>query len=339
VALDPERRGALLQAKLGALVREAGAEPGTGQPVSFPGGAALVAADGAAWVLVEDEPHRALGKALAWSGQQEARDLHLLVPAAGTAPGVAARQAALFRRPPFVWAVDGRALTPAEPAAPTPPAVPPAAALELAAAITRAGARVVVEGGEVRGEVLGLEITRVAVEGDTVRLEVGVDRRDREAFTLLHGDLPPDEALATIIGTVRRHRRADARDHPLRRLAPERWLRESLLAHPETVGARDLEPVEAPVARLGIKDPQPAVVAGHDGQGRPIVVACSVGIDLELVPFAADARLAHAPAAMLVVAVPERDDHPVTRRLAAALAEPARIVTVAGDWRAAAPMA
>jgi hypothetical protein len=238
-----------------------------------------------------------------------------------------------------VWAVDGRTTTPAEPAPPARSAVPPPAALDLAAAIARAGARVVVEGGEVRGEVLGLEIARVAVEGDAARLEVGVDRRDREAFTLLHGDLPPDEALATIVSTVRRHRRADAHDHPLRRLAPERWLRESLLAGPDTIGARDLEPVEAPVARAGVKDPQPAVAAGHAVDGRPIVVACSVGIDLELVPFAADARLAHAPAAALVIAVPERDDHPVTRRLAAALAEPADVVPVPGDWRVAAPMA
>ena len=63
--------------------------------------------------------------------------------------------------------------------------------------------------------------------------------------------------------------------------------------------------------------------------GAPVVVVCSVGIDLDLVPFAADARHALAgPDARLVLAVPERDVHPVTRELAARLAEPAEVVPV-----------
>jgi hypothetical protein len=64
-----------------------------------------------------------------------------------------------------------------------------------------------------------------------------------------------------------------------------------------------------------------------------MVVATSVGADLDLVPAAADARAARAPEARLVLVVPERDDHAVTRRLAAALAEPADIVTVDAGWR------
>ena len=32
--------------------------------------------------------------------------------------------------------------------------------------------------------------------------------------------------------------------------------------------------------------------------------------------------------------VPERDDHPVTRKLASALVDPAEVVAVPGDWRA-----
>ena len=59
-----------------------------------------------------------------------------------------------------------------------------------------------------------------------------------------------------------------------------------------------------------------------------MVVVCSVGIDLDLVPSAADARLALDPAARLLLALPERDVHPVTRRLAARLVEPAEIVAV-----------
>ena len=56
-----------------------------------------------------------------------------------------------------------------------------------------------------------------------------------------------------------------------------------------------------------------------------MVVVTSTGIDLDLVPTAADLRLAHAPGARLVLAVPERDAHPVTRRLAGELVEPAEV--------------
>ena len=60
---------------------------------------------------------------------------------------------------------------------------------------------------------------------------------------------------------------------------------------------------------------------------------CSVGVDLDLVPAAAEARLVLAPDAPLLLAVPERDDHPVTRALAVQLKDPAQIVAVSGDWR------
>jgi hypothetical protein len=65
-------------------------------------------------------------------------------------------------------------------------------------------------------------------------------------------------------------------------------------------------------------------------------VACSVGIDLDLVPTAAEMRALHAPGARLVLAVPARDDHPVTRRIASRLREPAEIVALPDDWRAVA---
>jgi hypothetical protein len=64
-----------------------------------------------------------------------------------------------------------------------------------------------------------------------------------------------------------------------------------------------------------------------------VVVACSVGIDLDLVPSAADARLLLDPDAELLVVVPERDAHPVTRALAARLRHPATVVPLEGDWR------
>ena len=70
-------------------------------------------------------------------------------------------------------------------------------------------------------------------------------------------------------------------------------------------------------------------VATTDGA----VAVFSVGVDLDLVPAAAEARLAHDPDAALVLVVPERDDHPVTQALAGRLRRPAEVRTVSGDWR------
>jgi hypothetical protein len=94
-----------------------------------------------------------------------------------------------------------------------------------------------------------------------------------------------------------------------------------------------LWPVEGTVPRSNVKDAVPAAAVGVDRHGGSLVVVCSTGIDLDLVPMAADVRLAHAPDARLVLVLPERDAHPVTRSLAAALAVPAEIVTLPGDWR------
>jgi hypothetical protein len=69
------------------------------------------------------------------------------------------------------------------------------------------------------------------------------------------------------------------------------------------------------------------------------VVACAVGIAPDLVPAAADARAVldatrdDGPASTLLLAVPERDDHPAVRRVAARLTVPASVVAVPGDWR------
>jgi hypothetical protein len=145
---------------------------------------------------------------------------------------------------------------------------------------------------------------------------------------MIHGDLPAADALAAVVAAVRAARTADGPDHPLRRIAQERWLREIVVADPSIVGADHLERHEGPAPRPSVKEPWPAVAAGSG-----VVAVCSVGIDLDLVPFAADARLHAAPGARLVLVVPERDAHPVTHALAAALREPAEVVAVPGDWR------
>lgn len=333
--LEPDRRARLLAVKATALAREhLGID---GDAATFPGGAALAAGDRAV-VLAEDNPSRSLGPALAWARQAGASCLDLL---ASDAAGVLARRAAQFATPVTVWWVQGRELHAVEPEPLPAPASPEPDTLDLAPQLVAAGAEVVVEHGVVAGEVLGLEIAQVVRGEAGLRIEAGVGRHDREAFVMLHGDVPTADALASVVGAVRDARRVEGPDHPLKRLAQERWLREVVLARPELVGAPALERHEGPAPRPNVKDPWPAVAVGvgAPGPGRAVghdtVVVCSVGIDLDLVPFAADARLAAAPDARLVIVVPERDAHPVTRALAAALRDPAEVVAVPGDWRAA----
>jgi hypothetical protein len=248
---------------------------------------------------------------------------------------VIARRAALFEPAPTVSAVDGRDLVPAEPEPIEAPGAVAPLSEEFALLLADAGADVVREHGVITGEVLGLEIARVVVADDgSAALEVGVGRHDREAFQMVHGDVPTRDALASVIATVRENRRAGAEAHPLYRLAAERWVRSVLADRPGLVGARRLAPVDAVMPRESVKDVVAACLVGEDEAGEPLVVACSVGIDLDLVPTAAEARAHHAPGARLVLALPERDDQAITRRIASRLREPADIAVLPEDWRA-----
>jgi hypothetical protein len=220
------------------------------------------------------------------------------------------------------------------------PAVAPSAP-ELAELLVDADLEVLVEDGIVRGEVLGLEVARI-VHGTTTDgspidepvLEVGVGHADREMTAMVHAGLQPTAQLARVIEIVRAQRRVDAMRHPLNLLAPERWLRSRLLSFPDRIGLAALRPAEGAVPRPNLRDRAVAYGVGERPDGSPVVVACSVGVALDLVPSAADARLVHAPDADLLLVVPERDAHPVTVSLAARLARPAELVALPGDWRA-----
>jgi hypothetical protein len=334
-ALDPERRASLLGAKLAALVaRRWGAhESGPAAVASpFPGGAAVQRGD-TAWLLLEDQPERSLGPALAWARQREIDELNLL---AADHAGLIARRAELFREPPAVWAIDGDGIHPAEAAPFAEPAVPSDAARRAAELLRQSGLDVVIEHGEIAGELRGLEVARVVTDADgSARVEVGVGHHDREAYAMVHADRDPADALRSVVETVAAHRRAGAPSHPLNRMAAERWLRSRLVDEPGLIGAVELYPVEPIVPRGGIKESWPAAAVGVDADGRSVVAVASTGIQLDLVPTAADVRLAYAPDARLVLVLPERDAHPVTHALAAALVVPADIVPIPGDWRAA----
>jgi hypothetical protein len=326
VALSEERRAALLATKLAALVRTV-ADGGSFVPGVFGPGAAGVTGN-AAWVLVDSRPASGLGPALAWAHQQGVTDVNVL---AETSTGVLARRAAYFVDAPTVWSVDGRDLTPA-PAEPFPPSLDPPTDLDVwRARIEAAGATSVLEHGVLTGEVLGLEVCRLVVDGGSGehRLEVGVGAHDREAFLLIHGGVPPVDALADVVEKVGAVRRSAEPPHALRRLASERLLRQRLLDDPSLVGAVAIEPAPPPVARANVKDPTPCVATAIDHDGGSHVVVCSVGIDLDVVPFAADARAALGDDdARLSIVVPARDAHVVTYRLARRLSVPAEVVSL-----------
>lgn len=332
--MDPARRSALLAAKLGALVRGHWGERAS-TPADLPGGAALVEGS-TGWLLLDTAPLTALGPALVWADRHDLADVHLLVEAD---VGLVARRALLFTNPPAVWRVDGTEITAAEPAAPAVQA-PTEPAPHLAELLVDADIEVVVEDGIVRGEVAGLEVARIVHHATTSGmpidepvLEVGVGRADRELTAMVHGNLPSADQLARVVDVVKAQRKAGAEPHPLNQLAPERWLRAQLIAHPDRIGLAELHAAPPAVPRPNLRDPAVAMATGLDAHGHDVVVACSVGIQLDLVPAAADARRALAPNARLLLVVPERDAHPVTEALAARLVSPAELVALEGDWR------
>jgi hypothetical protein len=337
VSLSPERRQALLGMKLAALVRDRWGSV-EGESGAFPGGAALISPD-TAWVLAAEASTRTLGGALAWTLRRGATELHLLVETDSAVAGVLARRAAAFALPITVWQVSGRDLLAIEPAPISAPPPLPAGAARFADVLRAHGAEPVVEHGVLRGEVLGLEVARVSVDDSGAHLEVGVGSQDRKAQLLLRPDRQATEALAAAVIAVRGWRAPGASPHPAATLAAERWLRAAVVFRPELVGAAHLAPVPPPLPRGDLRQPSPAPAAGVDDRDLPVLVVCSTGIDLDLVPSAADARLVDGrPGVRLVLAVPPGDDHPVTRDLAAALRQPAEVVTVPAEWRTLAPV-
>ena len=148
--------------------------------------------------MLEDGPERGLGPALAWALRQEPTALHVL---AERETGLLARRAEAFAFPIGVWHVDERTLLPgvAEPI--MAPTAPRPEHVALMPTIEIGGAQPVVEHGVVLGEVRGLEVCRVVddVATGAVRLEVGVGAHDREAFAIMHGDVPTESALRGVV--------------------------------------------------------------------------------------------------------------------------------------------
>ena len=352
MALDADRIRALHAAKLRALARSVLGAELTEVSGTDDGALAVVTEPASAVVcLAQERAERALGGALALAERTGCDDLHVF---AEDHSGVLARRAACFMPAPTVWSIEGANAAAAEPAPrpvePAPPRVP-----ELVALLGNAGVEVVVEHGVITGEVEGLEVARIVAgapvgedpersdvgdadgAADSWQIEVGVGAHDREAFSLLHADEPAPEAIRRVAEVVRAHRSPGASPHPLNRLAAARWLRSLLMRKPDLVEAGRLRAASPPVPRGGPKDPAPAVAYGLTPDGRRLIVVVCVGIDLDVVPFAADARLFLDPDAELTIALPRRDAHEVIAAMAARLVDPARIAEIDDGWRTALP--
>lgn len=320
--VDESRRGRLLAMKLAALAGAQGASDDL-QTTSFALGATAIDHN-VGWVFLDERQQRGLGPALAWAVRAGVDQLHIL---AEEGTGTLARRAKSFRLPSEIWHVAERVLLPAI-AEPLPEVLAaPIEHEEFRALITQGGATPAVDHGVLVGEVRGLEVCRVVTDSFTgvARLEVGIGQHDREAFQMLHGDIPTVEALARVVAAVEPHRRHGADPHPLNRLGQAQALRARLIDDPGLVGAVRIEARPSPLDRPNLKDPHPCA-ANAVIDGRSVTLVMSAGVDLDLVPYATDARLLTGEPTLIVV--PARDAVPVQRDLAALLIDPMRIVPV-----------
>ncbi len=334
MSLDAAQRSRLQCAKLSALVRD---RVGSEVSATDVGPFAAAFLGGSAWVLAGPGPG-ALAGALLWATRNDVGSLEVFVDDGAEEMARWASYFALAGSDVVVRAVQGSSSVEVD-AAPLPTLLPgPDDIGDLTEVLDRAGVDVVVEHGIARGEILGLEVARLVrwpgeVGGDDqLHLEAGVGRFDRDAVAAAHPDESPEDALDRTVTAVRLHRFPGAPVHPVQLLARERWLRTTILEDPSLVGAAQLRPVDMTTQADGLKDRHPAAALGLDHHGRSVVVVCSAGVDLAVVPLAADTVALHDPAARLVIALPERDHHAATVTLAGLLRTPAELVAVPTGW-------
>ena len=292
----------------------------------FGWGAALEI-DGAWTVLIEVEPLRTFGQALLAGTRNGAAAFDAIV--SGDAGGVA-RRAGLFRPEATVWEIDGTDLVAAQPV-PISTLSEPKVDAHLAELLQSVGVELIIEHGEVIGECRGLEVARVVSDADGQRLEVGVGAYDQDAFAIMNPALATHDALDSVVAQVLSHRRSGVEPHPMNRLVRERWIRSDLISNPSSVGLVSLRAIEAVVPRQGLNDVAPAFALGVDTRDSRVLVACSVGIDLDLIPAATDLG-AHHQVDLIVVVLPERDQHRSMLELAELALCPCKIVTADEPW-------
>ena len=256
------------------------------------------------------------GPALIWALRSSVDRLHL-VAEAEHAGALARRVGDIEAMRVDVVAVDGVELVAAEPAPLVEPPVLSAQMWDLAPIMSEAGARPVDDHGRIVAEVAGLEVARIDQPGtEPPAIEVGVGEADRELHTLVHSNLDSGTAVRRAVTMVAAERQRGSM-HPLARMARERWLRSVLLDDPSLIGLEALTAVPPLMARSTVLGNVPSAAVGADAEGSPVVVVCSSGIDLDVVPEAADYRQRESPDAALRIVVPDRDRHAVTESLVA----------------------
>jgi hypothetical protein len=288
-------------------------------------------AGGVAYCQTAEE--RGLGGVLRWALANGAQSLTVIADA--EVSGTIARRADLIDFDITVWASTGPDVVPATKTAQRIPPELPAEYRRFGALIAEAGARPIDDHGMLVAEVAGLEVARVVDMADAANmanaghivdagevvdvgvsdvnsgptLAVGVGQADRELQDYIHGHLDDDANLRRAIAAVVQHRNPGSGVHPLARVARQRWLRSLLLDDPSLLGLQRLEPLIPLRPRHTVLGDEPSAAAGATNGGAEVdvVVVCSVGVDLDLLPEAADYRDRDHPGAELIVVVPERD--------------------------------
>lgn len=317
MASDDARLSALKATKLAALISHAAASAtSTGSDAEVATGSETLSArplaDSSIVVAISGgrihalvDSVNALGAILRWGRTHGRLGVTVFADDRDVA-GNLARRAGLLTADVRVMAVHGAGAAEVEP---LPVVDPPPLADSLwraAAVMADAGARVVDDHGRLSGEVQGLEVARVEVAADDgrPRLLVGVGEADRELQHYVHGHLDDVERLRRAVRVVTEHRRPGSALHPLTRLSRPRWIRSALLAEPGLVGLAELEPRPPLEPKAGVYDREPA--AAYSPSDR-VTVVTSAGVDLDLLPAAADLRNRIDPDSSLLVVVPARD--------------------------------
>jgi len=326
MSLDPARRAGLERSRAQAIARDHFAlEPA--DVVVAPFGVSVIDGDRAV-VVTSSSDLSALGGVLVFAARRGLADVAFV---SEHHPGVHARRAARLAPHVAVHQLNGSEIAAATPepiaaAHPTPDDVAP-----LIDVIESTGADVVVEDGIVRAEVAGLEVARVVTGPEGSAIEVGVGRFDREAGALLHAERPTEATLVDTIRRVEAHRRTGAVSHAVNRIGRSRWLRSVVMNDLGQVGLEAATLVEPVPPRTSLLEARSAALVGHDPSGVLNLVMCSVGIDLGVVPEAAD-LVAVTGAERVVLAMPERDQLPAIRDLAELLPEPTTLVSIDVPW-------
>ena len=274
-----------------------------------------------------------------WCGRcrRRARALHVVAEAGAS---VMARRAGEFTLPIEVWVADGTALRPAvaEPIGLGVERRPPAPRSRAGDRGGRGDRRHRARCGDGRGaRPRGVSCGHDR-RGDETRLEVGVGVHDREAFAHDPRQRPAPEALAGVVAAVTAHRDSRRSGSPAQpagtRAVPALAARTGAGAdRPRRASRRPSRRSRASTSRT---EHRAAALGRRADDGRPVVVVTSVGVDLDLIPYAADARLALGGPGIGVrmdrggaVTRPGGDD-PRARRRVASLRDVAGVAVLVG---------